>query len=65
MKMKVVALILLVTFAAVASSLVVGFSSSQAAEENVDFRSSYNIVQMGANDTVPQGEPIDTPEMPG
>ena len=64
MKTKVVALIFLVIFAAVASSLVVGLSSSRIFEGKVGFRESYSIVQMDFNDTEPQGLPIDTPEMP-
>jgi hypothetical protein len=63
--MKAVALVLLVVFAFVASSLVVGLSTSQAVKEKVDSFGSYNIVQTGSNDTLPQGDPIDTPEMPG
>lgn len=65
-RMKFIALICLVVFAAVASSSVIVLSSTQMAEKNVDFTNSYSIAQMGDGvDVGPDGIAIDTPGGPG
>lgn len=66
MSMKALPLIFLVVFGAFATSVVLYLSSIQIIEGNFGFAESYNIVQ--ANDKVgiaPNGEPINTPGMPG
>lgn len=66
MKMKVLPLIFLVVFGAFATSVVLHLSSIQTIEGNFGFAKSHNIVQ--ANDKAgitPNGEPINTPGMPG
>jgi hypothetical protein len=66
MKVKVMALIFMVVFAAVATSIVINLSSSEIAEENVAFAESYNTLQMDDGEVGVEllGE-IDTPGMPG
>lgn len=66
MKVKVMALIFMVVFAVVATSIVINLSSSQTVEENVDFDESYNTLQMNDDEVGVEllGE-IDTPGMPG
>jgi hypothetical protein len=64
-KIKVMTLVFLVILAAFVSSLAVGLSSRQIFGEKIGFHESYSIVQIGFNDTEPQGEPIACPEMPG
>ena len=65
MKVKGLALILLVVFASAAVSLALGIASNQRSELKVDFAQSYNIVQIG-NETLvePDGDPIDCPGVP-
>lgn len=66
MKMKPLMLIFLVAFAAASTSLALGISSHQTATKNVDFPESYGVVHIDGNvSAVPNGDPIDTPAMPG
>jgi len=66
MKVKVMALIFIVAFAAIATPALLRLSSSQTAEENVDFTRSYSTLQMDDNEVVIEPlEELDTPEMPG
>jgi len=63
-KVKAIALVLLVIFASAAMSFAVGIASNQGSE--VDFTQSYSIVQIGNGTVVePNGEIIDTPGGPG
>jgi len=65
MKVKALSLIFLVVFAAVATSVVLCLSTSQAAKGSNNFAKSYNIVQVGNETGVePNGEEIDNPGLP-
>lgn len=65
MKVKSIALILIVAFAAVATSIVINLSNSQITEKNLGFTDSYNIVQIdGEVDVGPNGIAIDCPGGP-
>jgi hypothetical protein len=65
-RIKSIALILIVAFAAVATSIVINLSSSQTVEENVDFDESYNTLQMNDDEVgVELLAELDTPGMPG
>jgi hypothetical protein len=66
MKMKTLMLIFLVAFAAASTSLALGISSCQIVTENVGFPEPYSVVHIDGNGGVePNGDPIDTPAMPG
>lgn len=64
-KLKVVALIFLVVLATFASSLVVSFSNNQTQKGKVGLSAHHSIERIDINDTQTQGDPINTPEMPG
>jgi hypothetical protein len=64
MKVKSIALIFMVVFAAVATSIVINLSSSQITEKNLGFTDSYNIVQIDEVHVGPNGIPIDCPGGP-
>jgi hypothetical protein len=66
MKVKVMALIFMVVFIAVVTSIVANLSSSQIAEENTDFTESYDTLQTDDDEVgVELLEEIDTPGGPG
>lgn len=65
-KVRVGLLIFIIVFATVATSLILGFSTSQISERNVDFAKFYDIVQIDNEEGVePDGKPKDGPPMPG
>jgi len=66
MKAKIVLLIFLVIFVAVAVPSVLSLSSSQIVKGNTNFVKPYSSIQVNGGIVVePQGDPIDTPGGPG
>lgn len=66
MRLKIIALVCLVVFAAFVMSFSLGAASNHRSKTSVDFALSRSIVQAGDNGTLfePNG-PIDTPGAPG
>jgi hypothetical protein len=63
---KAIGLILLVVFAAAATSFALGISSNRPAQQNIDFAKPNSIVPVDGNQTGigTDGIPVDSPGMP-
>lgn len=65
MKVKALSLILLIIFVAVATSFVVGLTTSQMTERNIGFSGLCSIEQIdGKVNVEPCGDEMDGPGMP-
>lgn len=65
MKVKALSLVFLVIFAAFATSIVIGLSTSLADEGNIGFTEPYSIEQVdGKVNIEPCGDEVDGPGMP-
>jgi hypothetical protein len=65
MKAKIISLVFLVIFAAIATSLVFNLSSSHVVEEKIDFSAYQGTVEIKEVDCESQGIEVDTPGIGG